>query len=488
MTGALVKAPAAVASPVTRRPWLVLVLTCAAQFMGVLDVTIVNVALPSMRDSLHLSAGGLQWVVSGYALTFAGFLLLGGRAADLLGLERVFLAGLAVFTAASLAGGVAQEGWQLVAARVLQGLGGAVLTPATLTMVTTAFTGSRERARALGIWSAVSGAGGALGGVIGGLLTGLLSWRWVLMVNVPIGIVLLLVGGWALRGGHRLRTRAGLDLSGSVTVTGGTACLIGGIVAVEQEGWRSATSVALLAGAAVLLSAFVVVERAAANPLVPLAVFRIRSLSVANALSLVTGGVVPATFFFMSLYLQQVRGLDPLGAGLAMVPAAVGIAAGSVVSSRLLVRLGSRVLYLTGAVAAAGGLLWLTRLDASGGYAGQVAAPLFLAMLGTGLGGLPLTMAATAHTGPGGAGLASGLLNTSRQVGGAVGLAVLVALAATRTARESAHPAVAAQLAGYRWGWLWCAVVVLLAGVAGSLTLPRAARTRPGPGGGAPSA
>ncbi|MFC8361291.1 MFS transporter [Streptomyces griseorubiginosus] len=480
MSSSAVDAPADAGFAVTRRPWLVLALTCAAQFMGVLDVTIVNVALPSMRDSLHLSEGGLQWVVSGYALTFAGFLLLGGRAADLLGLERVFLAGLAVFTAASLAGGVAEEGWQLVVARVVQGLGGAVLTPATLTMVTTAFTGSRERARALGIWSAVSGAGGALGGVIGGLLTGLLSWRWVLMVNVPIGVVLLLVGGWTLRGGHRPRTRAGLDLPGSVTVTGGTACLVGGIVAVPQEGWRSATSVALLAGAVVLLSAFVGVERAAANPLVPLAVLRIRSLSVANVLSLVTGGVVPATFFFMSLYLQQIRGLDPLGAGLAMVPAAVGIATGSVLASRLLACLGSRVLYLMGAVTAACGLLWLTWLDATGSYAGQVAAPLFLAMLGTGLGGLPLTMAATADPGPGGAGLASGLLNTSRQVGGAVGLAALVSLAATRTARESAHPAVVAQLAGYRLGWLWCAVVVLLAGVIGSLTLPREARTQPG--------
>lgn len=478
MTGVEAASTVRTGPAVARRPWLVLALTCTAQFMGVLDVTIVNVALPSMRNSLHLSAGGLQWVVSGYALTFAGFLLLGGRAADLLGLKRVFLAGLALFTAASLAGGLAQVGSQLVAARALQGLGGAVLTPATLTMVTTAFPGQRERARALGIWSAVAGAGGALGGVIGGLLTGLLSWRWILFVNVPIGAVLLIAGAWALVEGPRQPARGRLDLPGSCTVTLGTASLVGGIVGMQQHGWASVSTVLLFAAAVVLLAVFVVVERRAAHPLVPLAVFRVRSVSVANAMSLINGGALPATFFFVSLFLQQVLGMDPLLAGLAMTPAALGIAGGSVAASRLIGVVGSRALLLGGSVLSAASLVWLAALGPAGGYLGQVPAPLFLGMVGFGLSGLPLTMAATTGLRSDQQGLASGLLNTSRQVGGAVGLAVFVGVATAHSATLAARGANldTALTGGFSLAWVLAAGAVLVAGLSG-LALPRTART-----------
>ncbi len=470
------------ATVVARRAWLVLTLACAAQFMGVLDVTIVNVALPSMRASLGLSPGGLQWVVNGYALTFAGFLLLGGRAADLLGLKRVFLAGLALFTLASLAGGLAQVGWQLVAARAVQGLGAAMLTPATLSMITLAFPDGPRRARALGVWAAVAGAGGTMGGVIGGVLTELLSWRWVLIVNVPLGGLLLAAGAWALVGGPRQRVRGRLDVAGSAAVTLGTGCLVGAIIGCDQWGWASVRTWGLFGVAVGLLASFVVIERSATYPLVPLAVFRIRSVAVANGLSLLGSGVVPATFFFLSLHLQQVLAMSPLAAGLAMAPAAVGIAAGSVAASWLLAGIGSRLLLLGGSVLSCVAIVWLAGVTPDGSYLAQVPVPLFLAMLGLGLTGLPLTMAATSGVQPDQHGLAAGLLNTSRQVGGAVGLAAFVATASAHTATlvEAGEALDTALTAGFRVAWLAGAAVALLTGLA-SLALPRATRTEPVP-------
>lgn len=460
-------------TPVARHAWLVLALTCAAQFMGVLDVTIVNVALPSMRDDLALSAGGLQWVVNGYTLTFAGFLLLGGRAADIFGLKRVFLIGLTIFTVASLAGGLAETGWQLVAARATQGLGGAILTPATLSMITMTFPEGPARARALGIWAAVSGIGGALGGVIGGVLTGLLSWRWVLLVNVPLGCLLLVCGYLALVGGRPRPSRGELDLPGSVSVTLGTGCLVGAIVGVEQWGARDPATLFLVVAATVLLGGFVWIERHARRPLVPLSVFRIRNITVANVLSFLSAGGVPATFFFLSIHLQQVWDMKPLTAGVAMVPAAVGIAAGSLVAARIVPTLGGRRVLLVGSVIAAAALVWLARLQPADSYLSQVPTPLFLAMFGMGMTGLPLTLAATAGVRDDQHGLAAGLLNTTRQVGGAVGLAALVALASSRTEQldRLGESADVAMTGGFALSWLVAAGLVLLTGLAG-LALP----------------
>ena len=476
MTGST---PVAQDPPVGARPWLILALTCAAQFMGVLDVTIVNVALPSMQEDLALSAGGLQWVVTSYTLTFAGFLLLGGRAADVFGLKRVFLTGLAIFTIASLAGGLAQEGWQLVAARALQGLGGAIFTPATLTMITTTFPQPRAKAKALGIWSAVAGAGGALGGVIGGLLTGILSWRWVLIVNVPLGALLFVAAAWLMTSDRGGSARGKLDLPGSATVTLGAGCLIGAIVGVEQWGWGTPT-ISLFAAAAVLLVGFVAIERRVRHPLVPLSIFRVRSVTVANLLSLANSGVLPVTFFFLSLYLQQVLLMDPLTAGLAMVPAAVGIAAGSVLAGRLVVAAGSRLVVLAGSIVAAAALVWLSFISTEGGYWGQVPVPLFLAMAGLGVVGLPLTMSATSGVGPEQQGLTAGLLNSARQVGGAVGMSALVAVAAAVTAMQfdGGAPSAGALVDGFQVAW-WVGAAMLVVTGLGSFALPKAVRTQP---------
>jgi EmrB/QacA subfamily drug resistance transporter len=465
-------------NPVAARPWLILALTCGAQFMGVLDVTIVNVALPSMQQDLGLSAAELQWVVNSYTLTFAGFLLLGGRAADVFGLKRVFLVGLAVFTVASLAGGLAQEGWQLVAARALQGLGGAIFTPATLTMVTTTFSKPRAQAKALGIWSAVAGAGGALGGVIGGLLTGILSWRWVLIVNVPLGIVLFVAAVWLMPADRLPETRPKLDHPGAAAVTLGAGCLIGGIIGLEQWGWSAPATLGLFGAALMLLAVFLVVERRVAQPLVPLSIFQVRSVAVANLLSLANSGVIPAVFFFLSLYLQLVLGMDPLAAGLAMMPAALGIAAGSVLASRLVVGLGSRIVVFAGSALSAAALAWLSFITPDGNYWVQVPAPLFLSMVGLGVTGLPLTMAATSGVRRDQQGLTAGLLNTARQIGGAIGMAAFVALAAavTRTLTESGAASSAALVGGFRAAWLVGAGVLLATGLA-AIALPKPVHT-----------
>ncbi|CCH88183.1 Drug resistance export protein [Modestobacter italicus] len=455
----------------SRQQTAVLAIACAVALMTVLDVSVVTVALPAIRDDLGLSASGLQWVVNAYTLTFAGFLLLGGRAADLLGRRRVFLFGLVVFTAASLAGGLAQAGWQLVAARAVQGIGGAVLAPVTLSLLTTTFREPAEKARALGTWSAVAGLGGALGGVVGGVLTGLLNWRWVLIVNVPVGIVLVAASVWALAPGERRPVRGQLDLPGSAAVTLGTGGLVAGIIAGEEHGWGAPRTVTLLGAAVLALVVFVLVERRAAAPLVPLSVFRVRSLVVADAISLLTGGVLPATFFFLSLYLQEVRGLGPLAAGLMLLPPGVGISLGARLAPRLLRRLADRTVYFAGVTLTVVGLAWLSRLDVTGGYVLPVLVPSALAMAGFGLSGLPLTIAATSGVGDERAGLASGLLNASRQIGGAVLLAALVAVA---TAVAAIDPAGGhgAQTHGYGVALLVGAGLVALAAVLG-LGLPR---------------
>jgi EmrB/QacA subfamily drug resistance transporter len=455
-----------------RRPGLVLAIACAAQFICVLDVGIVNVALPPMQESLGLTATGLQWVVSSYTLTFAGFLLLGGRLGDLWGRRRAFLGGLLLFAVASLAAGLAQEGWQVVAARFAQGVGGAVLVPTTLSLVTTGFAEPRAKVKALSLLTAAAASGGALGGVIGGLLTGLLDWRWVFFVNVPLGALLFVAAAWALPGRPAGHVRGRLDLPGSLTVTAATAALVSAVILGEERGWASPESLACLGLAALGFAAFVVAERRAAEPIVPLSVFRVRPVTVANGLSALTGGALPATMFFLVLYLQQVLGMDPLEAGLALTPGAVGIALGARVASRVLDRLGPRGTFLAGALVSATALAWLAGIDVGGRYAVDVLAPLVLAMAGFGMSGLPLTVTATSGLGPERAGLASGLLNTARQVGGAVGLAALVAVASSTWAGTTGTPASAeAMTSGFAVGFLTAAGLLALA-CAGALALP----------------
>ena len=466
---------------------LVLALACLAQFMVVLDVSIVNVALPSIRHDLHYSAAGLQWVVNAYVLTFAGFLLLGGRAADLFGRRRIFLLGLGLFTGASLIGGLAQSDAVLTAARAAQGLGGAVLSPATLTIIMTTFTEGRDRNRALGMWSSVAGAGGATGALLGGLLTNYLSWRWVLFVNVPIGVVAAVAAMLYLSESRREGAERSLDVAGSVTVTGGLAVLVYAIVNTTATPWTAARTISLLAVAVVLLASFVYLQTRVRAPLMPLRLFRLRALSTANVVMLLTGVVFFSMWYFLSLYLQNVHGYSPLRAGLAFIPMAVGIIVGAQVSSRLVNRFGVRPPLVAGVVMAAGGFLWLSQLQAGTDYwAGVFGAGLVLTF-GVGLSFPALATAATSGVHYTEAGLASGLLNTSRQVGGSIGLAVLATVATDRTrdvlattGRTARAAGPHALTAGFDRVYLIGAVVALVAAAAAA-TLPGVRRRAESP-------
>ncbi|MFD3378134.1 MULTISPECIES: DHA2 family efflux MFS transporter permease subunit [unclassified Streptomyces] len=412
--------------------WVVVALACAGQFLVVLDVSVVNTALPSMRADLGLSAPGLQWVVNAYTIAFAGFMLLGGRAGDLYGRKRMFLIGLALFTLASLAGGLAQEGWQLLAARAVQGLGAAVLAPSTLTILTSAVPEGAARARAIATWTAVGGGGGAAGGLVGGVLVDGLSWRWVLLINVPIGAVVL--AGALL---WLVESRAGdgrrIDLPGALLVTGGLATLAYGIVQTEAEGWTSAETLVPLAAGAVLIGLFVLVEARTKVPLMPLKLFRLRSVSSANVAMFLCGAAMFCMWFFMTLYAQNVLGYSPLDAGLALVPSSLAVILGSKVAPRLMPVVGARNVAVLGALVAAVGFGWQSTMTADGAYLTAIMFPGILMMLGAGLSATPLAALATSGAEPGEAGLVSGLINTSRTMGGSIGLSVMSTIAAART-------------------------------------------------------
>ncbi len=450
--------------------WAVLAVCCIAQFMVVLDVSIVNVALPQMRTDLHLSATGQQWVVNAYTLTFAGLLMLGGRAADLFGRRRVFLLGLALFTGFSLVGGLAQSGGWLIAARALQGAGGAVLAPATLSLLTTTFPDPNERRRALGAWSATAASGAAVGVLAGGVLTDLLDWRWVLFVNVPIGVALLVGAAWALtesRVGGALRH---LDVPGAVAVTAGLSVLVYGIVSTATHPWGSVRTISTLALGVALLGAFLVIEsRLAEHPLVPLGIFRRRSLTAANGVAVTVGASLFGVYFFLSLYLQQINGYTPLRAGLAFLPAGLATLAGALTASRLVARVGVRRQLILGLLLAAVGLVGMAQLTPGDAYWTSVFVPELLTGIGLGLSFVPMTLGATAGVPPQEAGLASGLLNTTRQIGGAVGLAAMAtAAAAVAHGHIGAGRAVSAALtSGYDRAFYIAAVVLVVgAGVA----------------------
>jgi EmrB/QacA subfamily drug resistance transporter len=413
---------------------VVLALVCVAQFMVVLDVSIVNVALPSIGHDLHYSASGLQWVVNAYVLTFAGFLLLGGRAADLFGRRRVFIVGLAVFSLASLLGGFAQTSGELTAARAAQGLGGAVLSPATLTIIMTTFTEGRARHRALGMWSAVAGAGGASGAILGGVLTSGLSWRWVFFVNVPIGVLAIAASYRLLTETRRLDADGSLDIAGAVTATAGLSALVYGIVGTDTYGWASAHTFVPLAISVVLIATFLFIQtRVAKAPLMPLSLFKSRSLTVANIVMALLGVVFFSMWYFLTLYLQEVHGYTPIKAGVLFFPMGCTIIVGAQTAARLVTDWGPRRVLTIGLTFTAGGFFWLAQLSASSSYGAGVLPASLLTTFGAGLCFTPLAAAATSGVPPALAGLASGVLNTSRQVGGSIGLAALATLATART-------------------------------------------------------
>jgi EmrB/QacA subfamily drug resistance transporter len=458
------------------------VIACLAQFMVVLDATIVNVALPSIQRGLHFSPGNLAWVVNAYTLIFGGFLLLGGRASDLLGRKRLFMAGIALFSLASLLNGLAQSSTMLIVGRGLQGLGGALLSPAALSIITTTFTDTRERTRALGVWSAIAAGGGAVGLLLGGVLTDLASWPWIFIVNVPVGVLTLFA---TLR--YVPESRANLahrtfDVLGAVTVTAGLVVLVFAIIKAQAWSWGSSRTIGLLAASAAILALFVSIERRSKAPLVRLSIFRVRTLTVADVVLLLVASGLFGMFFFASLYVQEILGYSPLKAGLAFLPVTAGIVIGAGIAQPLTRRVGVRNVALAGVLIGAAGLAVLTQLPVHGSYLGDLMSGLFPMSIGVGLTFVPITLLATGGVREDDAGLASGLFNTAQQVGGSLGLAILSTLAASQTASllRSSHatlnsPAgLAARVSGYHIAFLAAAIML----AAGGLILALALRPR----------
>jgi EmrB/QacA subfamily drug resistance transporter len=416
-----------------RSPGLLLAIICVAQFMVILDVAVVNVALPSIRHSLGFSTVGLQWVVNAYTLTFAGFLMLGGRASDLLGRRRVLLSGVALFTLASLACALSDSPTLLIAARSAQGIGGAIVSPASLAILTTSFAEGRERNRALGIWGAIGGIGAASGALLGGLLTQGLGWKWVFLINIPVGLFVLAVGPRIVPEGRAQLGHRNFDLTGALLVTGGFIALVYGIVRSDTLGWGATGVLAPIAAGVALLAGFVLVEgRFAKAPLVPLWIFKLRRLRTANAVVFALYSGVFAMWFFLSLFLQGVLGDDAIATGFAFLPMTIAVAIAASRAPRIVARIGARATITIGMACAALGLLLLSALHPGASFVSVLPGGVFAA-IGLGLALVPATIVAVQGVPVAAAGVASGLLNTSRLLGGALGLAVLTTIADTRT-------------------------------------------------------
>jgi EmrB/QacA subfamily drug resistance transporter len=438
-------------------PWVVLVLICLAQFMVVLDATVVNVALPSIQKDLHLNEANLQWIVNAYTLVFGGFLLLGGRAGDLIGRKRLFLAGIVVFTVASLLNGLATSSGMLIGFRALQGLGAAFISPAALAIITTTFEEGSDRSKALGVWAAIASGGAAAGLVLGGALTELLSWPWIFFVNVPVGAAAFVFSLRLVPESRDEQAHRSFDVAGAVTATGGLMALVYAIVQADLKGWGSTTTIGFFVLSIALLAAFVVIEQRSVAPLVRLSIFRVRSLTAANVVMLLVACGLFAMFFFNSLYIQRVLGYHPLKAGLAFLPFTGGIAVSAGLASQFGPKVGIRLVAAIGMVVTAIGMLWLTQIPVHGHYLTNVLPSILLTSIGMGAVFVPLTMVATTGLVNEDQGLASGLFNTSQQIGGALGLAILATLAAGRTHGSSP----AALVHGFHYAFAGAAAFVI---------------------------
>jgi len=452
----------------------VLAIVAVIQFMVVLDASVVNVALPNIQRDLGFSQQNLSWVLNAYTLLFGGFLLLGGRAADRLGRRRLFMAGTALFAIASLACGVSQSEATLLIARGAQGLGGAMVSPAALSIILTTFAEGSERNRALAIWGAIAGAGGAVGLLLGGVIVEALSWRWVFFVNVPIGAAVLLLSPRILPESRAEGARGGYDVEGATTITVGTMALVFTLIKANDWGWGSVRTLAGFALAAALLVAFVWIERRHENPLVPLRIFSNRSLAAADATVLLLVAGLFAMFFFCTLYLQQVLGYNALKTGVAYLPLSAAIIGSSGIASRVADRLGPKPVLVGGMIIAAVGFVLFTRLDADGDYAGRVLPAMIVIGIGFGMSFVPATIAATSGVAPEDSGLASGLLNTTQQVGGSLGLAVLSAVSTSRTtsALEDGSTLPAALTHGFTAAFTVSAFLCAAAAVLAAVLLP----------------
>ncbi len=413
--------------------WLALVLLCSAQFVVVLDASIVNVALPSIGEALNFSQENLPWVVNAYVLTFGGFLLLGGRAADLLGRRRVFMAGLMLVAVASLAAGFAASEGQLIAARAAQGLGAAIISPAALSIVTTIFNDGSARNKALGVWGAVAGSGGAAGVLLGGILTDGLGWEWVLWVNVPVALVAFFLAPRLIAESRAEGEDRAFDVAGAVTVTAALSILVYAVIDATDKGWGSTRTLGLIGLALALFVAFVAIELRARKPLVPFSIFRIRTLTGANVVGVLVGASLFSMFFFISLYMQQVLGYSAIHAGLSYLPLALTIIATAGIGSQLVTKFGYKPVLAMGLLFIFAGLLWFSRISVGGGFTTDILGPSLLAAAGLGFSFVTTTIAAVSGVEEHEAGLASGLINTSQQVGGALGLAVLSTIATSHS-------------------------------------------------------
>lgn len=417
------------------RPGIALAVIAACQLMVVLDATIVNIALPHIQDALSFSTTDLSWVLSAYTLTFGGLLLLGGRAGDILGRRRVFMTGILVFTFASLLGGFAQEPWQLLAARALQGMGGAIASPTSLALITTTFPEGPERNRAFGVFAAVSAGGGAIGLLAGGMLTEWLDWRWVLFVNVPIGVLIAVLTPLYIS--ESVRHPGRFDVAGALTSTTGMASLVYGFIRASEEGWRDALTIGSFVAALVLLAAFAAVEARAREPITPLRMFADRNRSGTYVIMLSLAAAMFGMFFFIVLFVQNVLAYSPIQSGLAFLPVTVAIVTGAGLSQRLLPVLGPKPFMVTGSAITGVGLFWLTLISPESSYMGGVLGPMLLFGFGMGLNFVTLTLTAVSGVAQHEAGAASGLLNATQQVGGSLGLSILVTVFGTASREEA---------------------------------------------------
>ncbi|MFC8537522.1 MFS transporter [Streptomyces sp. NPDC057249] len=459
------------------KPGVVLAAAAVAQFVFALDMSVVNVALPAIRTALGFAPLDLSWVVHLYALTFGGFLLLGGRACDLYGRRRMFVLGLTVFGLCSLAGGLAQTPWHLITARAGQGLGAAVAAPAALAMLTTTFTEGPRRVRALGVWSAVNAAGGALGVLAGGLLTDYAGWRWVMLINLPIVAAALALVPAGVPAGESPARRERLDVLGAALATGGVGLLVLGVVRTDTVGWGSRPTWVTLGAAAVLLVAFVVAESRATTPLLRLGLLRSRWVAGANALVFLAAAGQFTAFYFVSLYMQQVLSMGAAATGAAFLPFSAGLVAGTVAATRITATRTPRVSLVPGALLAAAGLAWFAFISPQGSFLTDVLGPSLVTSIGTGLVLAPVAAAATTGVTTREAGMASGLFNSCRQLGGCIGLAVLATIAAHRTGTAT-DPA--ALNDGYALGLAIAAALFVLAAVVAIGALPRRHAKTPG--------
>ncbi len=469
----------------TRRGKLTLALVCLAGFLDVIDTTIVNIALPSIREHLQFTVQSLQWTVSGYLLTYGGFLLLGGRAADLVGRRRLLVAGTSLFGISSLAAGLAGSATMLIAARLAQGTGAAMMTPAALSILTTSFPEGRDRIKAIGAWSATIPLASVFGVLLGGLLSQGPGWRWVFFVNVPVCAVVLAGAFRLLDGQQRRAQRTGFDAAGAVLSTAGVLILVYALVNAPTVGWAAARTIVEVAAAAALLTGFAVNEQRRRNPLVPFSIFTIKGLAAADATQVIAQAGFYAMFFFVTLYMQTVLHFSPIAAGAAYIPVTIGVGIASVVSTKMLPRTGTRPIMVAGTVLGAAGVYWLSRIPVHGSYLSDILPGLVVMALGLGVVFVGVQTAANAGVPADKAGLAAALITTSSTLGGALGLAIFSAIATSRTQHLlAAHASRAAALtSGFQHALIACSVfLVVAAAIAARATSTRgAAAPVPGP-------